>query len=206
MDDIWQFFSPYDEIIMWKRKLPHWQQYNVWHFVTFRLYDSLPEKIIKELNQKRMKWMSEHKNFLNLSDEEKREYYLLFSKRIEQLLDNGFGRCFLKDKNIAEIVAKALIYFNNKRYELDEWIIMPNHIHLLVKPYEGYKLSSILHSWKSYTANQINLKLNRTGPLWMREYYDHIVRHELAFEAIRNYIKKNPEYGNTIGYGPKDFK
>jgi type I restriction enzyme R subunit len=53
-------------------------------------------------------------------------------------------------------------------------------------------LVDILHSWKSFTANQINRRLGKTGQLWQHESYDHIVRHERAMEAIRRYIRENP--------------
>jgi REP element-mobilizing transposase RayT len=69
---------------------------------------------------------------------------------------------------------------------------MPNHVHVLVKPLEEHKISDILHSWKSYTANEINKRENRTGQLWMRESYDHIVRNEKSLNNIRRYINQNP--------------
>ncbi len=75
---------------------------------------------------------------------------------------------------------------------MDEFVIMPNHVHVLVKPRMGHRLVDILHSWKSFTANQINRKLGKTGQLWQHESYDHIVRHERAMEAIRRYIRENP--------------
>ncbi len=69
---------------------------------------------------------------------------------------------------------------------------MPNHVHALVRPLAEHKISDILHSWKSYTANEINKRENRTGQLWMRESYDHIVRNERALKNMRRYINQNP--------------
>ncbi|MEI8045329.1 MAG: transposase [Verrucomicrobiota bacterium] len=70
---------------------------------------------------------------------------------------------------------------------------MPNHVHVLVKPLNGHRLADITHSWKSFTANQINRRLGKTGQLWQHESYDHIVRHGKAMEEIRRYIRKNPK-------------
>jgi putative DNA methylase len=56
----------------------------------------------------------------------------------------------------------------------------------------GNKLSDILHSWKSYTASEINKRLGRTGQFWMRESFDHIVRNQKSFSKIKEYIKNNP--------------
>ncbi|MFN3532503.1 MAG: transposase, partial [Candidatus Brocadia sp.] len=127
-----------------------------------------------------------------LSEDERREYYRLFSKRIEELLDAGYGSCILKDERVSRIIADALLHFNNIRYVLDAWVIVPNHVHVLVKPLGDFDISQILHTWKSFTANEINKIIGKKGQLWMHESYDHIVRNETAFKAIRNYIIQNP--------------
>jgi len=204
-DDFWEFLSFYKEIETYKRNLPHWQQGSVWYFVTFRLADSIPNHINEKILSERKLWIKKHRDLTKLTREEKIEYYRLFSKRIENLLDDNRGSCILKDKTIAEIVARTLLYFDNQRYKLDEWVIMPNHVHVLVKPLLNYKLLTILHSWKSFSANEINKLLGKNGQIWMYESYDHIVRNENAFEAIRKYIRENPTKAKTIGYSRKNF-
>jgi REP element-mobilizing transposase RayT len=204
-DDFGEFLSFYQEIEIYKHNLPHWQQSSVWYFVTFRLADSIPNHIKEKIISERELWLKKHSDLIQLTKEEKREYYRLFSKRIEDLLDNNTGSCILKDKKIAEIVASTLLYFDNQRYELDEWIIMPNHVHVLVKPLLNYKLSTILHSWKSFTANDINKLLGKNGQIWMYESYDHIVRNNNAFEAIRKYIRENPIKAKTTGYNKENI-
>lgn len=98
----------------------------------------------------------------------------------------------LRKSENATIVANALKYFDNKQYILDEWVVMPNHVHVLVAPLNEHRISDILHSWKSYTANEINKRENRSGKLWMHESYDHIVRNEESIKSIRHYINQNP--------------
>ncbi len=206
-EDIYTFFNPNNEVKIHTGNLPHWQQENVWYFVTFRLADSIPDDVAEKLKSERELWLKKNKVSTNipvgdkksikrapvkLSKEQMKEYYRLFSERIERLLDDCKGSCVLKDEKIGKIVADALLHFNNQRYILDEWVIMPNHVHVLVKPLGEYKLPDILHSWKSFTANKINEQLGTKGQVWMHESYDHIVRNEKAFEAIRNYIRQNP--------------
>jgi len=197
--EIYEFFSPYNEIEIYRGNLPHWQQKNVWYFITFRLADSIPEHAKEKIKAEREMWLKKHKDkdLSLLSKEEKIEYFRLFTKRIEELLDSGYGECILKDSKVSKIVADALLHFNNERYILDEWVIMPNHVHVLVKPIGNYSITDILHSWKSYTANEINKLLGRKGQVWMHESYDHIVRNEKAFEAIRKYIRNNPKGKST---------
>ena len=107
-------------------------------------------------------------------------------------MNAGYGSCLLSDPNNSKIVADALNYFNHQRYILDEWVIMPNHVHVIVRPINKNELADIIHSWKSYTANEINKRMERTGQLWMAESYDHIIRNEKSLEIIRNYIRLNP--------------
>jgi REP element-mobilizing transposase RayT len=192
-----EYFDPTSETHIYYGKygkLPHILQENAWYFITFRLADSLPEEKIKLLNEERDEWLKRHGNRLNtLTEDKKKEYYRLFSERVEEWMDAGYGSCILRDEEVARIIADALLYYNNQRYILNEWVIMPNHVHMLIKPIGGHKLFDILHSLKSYTAHKINELTGRKGQVWMHESYDHIVRNERAFEAIKNYIKQNPQ-------------
>ncbi|HDP76213.1 MAG TPA: hypothetical protein ENN49_10200 [Bacteroidales bacterium] len=189
-----EFFNPNNEIQIHQGNLPHWQQENVWYFVTFRLADSIPTEVAEQIKVEREIWLKNNSKNPNseYSKEQLKEYNRLFSDRVEKLLNDYHGSCILKNKEIANIVKNAIENFNNQRYLLDEWVIMPNHVHILVKPLAENKLSDILHSWKSFTANEINKALNKKGQVWMHESYDHIVRNERAFRAIRNYIRQNP--------------
>ena len=187
----WDFFNPCTEIDIHTGDLPHWEQGSVWYFVTFRLADSLPQSVVEELKAERDHWKQTH-DLDNLSPAELAEYHRLFSDRYETLLNAGSGSCVLRDPAIAKIMDDALHHFEGQRYDLDEYVIMPNHVHVLVKPRPGFRLADIMHSWKSFTANQINKRLGKTGQFWQHESYDHIVRHERAMDAIRRYIRENP--------------
>ncbi len=189
----WEFLNPLSEIdIRTGGSLPHWEQGSIWYFITFRLADSLPRDVVEEIQQQRELWRLSH-DLNNLSREERADYHRRFSERYENLLNAGSGSCVLRDLHNAEIVRAALQFFDGQRYVLDEHVIMPNHVHVLVKPLEGHSLAEILHSWKSYTANRLNRHLGLTGQFWQHESYDHIVRSKAAMDAIRHYIRENPK-------------
>ena len=189
---MWEYFNPRSEIdIRTSGNLPHWEQGAVWYFVTFRLADAIPAAVAEQLQRDRERWLKMHAAN-HLSGEDAEEYHRLFNERYETLLNAGSGSCLLRDLGNAEIVREALRHFAGDRYDLDEYVVMPNHVHVLVKPRNGHGLADILHSWKSFTATQINRRMKRTGPLWQHESYDHIVRNEMAMEAIRRYIRDNP--------------
>jgi valyl-tRNA synthetase len=174
-----------------RRRLPHWRQEGATYFVTFRLADSLPASKLAELDEERERWLAFHPQPWSESD--KSEYLERFSRRIEEWLDTGYGSCVLRDPRAAKIVADALNHFAGERYELHSWVVMPNHVHALVRPWSGYQLKDILHSWKLFSSRRINQLVGRSGQLWQHESYDHIVRSEQALPRISEYIERNPE-------------
>ena len=126
----------------------------------------------------------------DLSACEKEERRLL--SLINKYEDAGYGSCVLKDDNVAQIVHDAIFFYNNKKYNVISWCIMPNHVHVLIELIENVSLSNILHSWRSFSSNEINKILNRTGRLWMPEYFDRFIRDNEHFNNVVNYIHNNP--------------
>ena len=174
-----------------ERNLPHWQQDGTTYFITFRLADSIPLNIVARIKSEREVWLKQHTE--PYTENEWQKYNKLFSEKIHQLLDAGTGSCILVNKEISDIVKNALLYFESERYKLGEWVIMPNHLHVLLTPLNGWSIEKITHTWKSFTANQINKKMNKTGNVWQHESYDHIVRSEKQLNLIAQYIIDNPK-------------
>src|SRR5690606_19456972 len=100
----------------------------------------------------------------------------LLRKKIERYLDAGYGECWLRSHEVASVVREALLFHHGAKYELVAWVIMPNHVHLLLRPREGVHLPDILHSIKSYTAQKANRILGRSGAFWQRESFDRYIR------------------------------
>ena len=113
-------------------------------------------------------------------------------QRIEAALDQGHGACWLQRPEIATLVREALRHFEGERYRLHGWVIMPNHVHVLVTPLGDHSLSGVVHSWKSYTATQANKLLGRSGPFWHADYFDRFMRDEGHFVTTLEYIHGNP--------------
>jgi len=102
------------------------------------------------------------------------------------------GSCMLRDAAIATIVRDALCHFDDQRYHLHAWCIMPNHVHVVVTPWGAHTLSEILHSWKSYTAHAINKQRGVRGEVWERESFDHLVRSSESLGRFIAYVDNNP--------------
>ena len=151
--------------------IPHFDAPGVVQAITFRLWDSLPvdvaQKLVEEADnvQKRI--------------------------RAEEYLNAGYGACYLRDPRIARLVEEALFHFDGKRYRLIAWVVMPNHVHVMIEIFVGWSLDKILHSWKSYTATEANKILQRKGKFWFREYFDRYIRDERHFVNAVRYIHEN---------------
>ena len=102
------------------------------------------------------------------------------------------GPMFLSQEKIAHVVVDSLYKGEQLgQYQLHAWVIMANHVHLLLTP--GIHPSQIVASLKGTTARYANKLLGRTGqPFWQAECYDHWVRNEEEFRRIWSYIENNP--------------
>jgi putative transposase len=175
--------------------------------VTYRLEDAIPAGVIQEFLYERNKWLlhrginpkyltaerAEWKSTVGrLTKADQMLYERTMANRLNKYLDAGHGSCALKRPELAEIVANALTFFHRQRVLTGDYVVMPNHVHVLLRPINGFELEDILHSVKSYTANKINRILGTAGKFWMRESYDHIVRDSEQLEAYQGYISSNP--------------
>jgi REP element-mobilizing transposase RayT len=114
--------------------------------------------------------------------------------RVERWLDQGLGSCVLRDTQLSRMVEDSLLYFHQHRYELGASVIMPNHVHCIVRPFgtDDRQLEEITGSWKSYTSRRIHGILGKSGVLWQDESYDRIVRDEEHLWQCLQYIGSNP--------------
>jgi putative transposase len=69
---------------------------------------------------------------------------------------------------------------------------MPTHVHVVVEQFPTFPLAKVIHSWKSFTAHEINRREGREGTLWRREYFDRFMRSPEQFEWTVTYVENNP--------------
>ena len=175
-------------------RLPHWTKESATYFITFRLHDSLPNEVLEHIESERDSIIRTAKHLeRELSPSERKKLQKLSTKVVEQYLDNGAGACHLKHPAVANVVIDTLRHFDNQRYRLFAWCVMPNRVHVLARIFPGHTLAETIHSWKSFTAKKANDLLNCRGSFWQREYYDHLIRNEGEFERAVQYVAENPE-------------
>ena len=107
------------------------------------------------------------------------------------LADARVGPTCLRIPEIASQVVESIQYRHLIEYDLHRFVVMPNHVHILVTPFQP--VSAFMHSLKRFTACAANRTLGTTGqPFWQEESYDRLVRSQLEFDRIAKYIERNP--------------
>ena len=154
--------------------LPHRDEPGLTQFVTFRLQDSFPESL-----------RSEWEHLLQIEDDRDRR------DQLEAYLDLGRGESQLRQLRIGKLVEDALTFFHGQRYELRAWVVMPNHVHVLIKV-GATPISRIVEDWKKFTAKEANKLLGRKGAFWQADYWDTFMRSAEHEATNRRYIENNP--------------
>ena len=127
-------------------------------------------------------------------------------------MDSGaHGKTWLRNRKVAGTIKNTFHFYDNVRYDLICYTIMPNHIHLIILPkIESYQyflkkhiskgksektfyfISKIMQDIKKFTSNKSNKILNRTGKFWQSESYDHAIRNKKELKETVRYILNNP--------------
>ena len=170
-------------------------------FVTMRTLDSIPKEVIERWQSEKREWFEKRgfpfvanwKDSLSqIPTKERQLFKRHFQRTREDYLDSGMGLCLLRKRDLAEMVAKSLMHFDGDRYNMGDFIIMPNHIHLLGAFYDAESMQKQFDSWLHWTARHINLAMGTKGSFWQEEPFDHLVRTEKQYEYLREYIANNP--------------
>jgi REP element-mobilizing transposase RayT len=90
------------------------------------------------------------------------------------------------------IVATNLEHLNEQRYRLAGYVVMDDHVHVLVFPLGEQDLGKLLHGWKSFTSNEINRQRGVTGTRWQKDTHTEIMRNHAAIRSRLQYIWDNP--------------
>ncbi len=199
------------EIEIRERNLPHWFQAGVAVFVTFRTIDSLPKEVVLRMQKELEEWLlvrgfpmelaysavtqrrDDHERLLrSLAQADRSEFRRLADRLFHMSLDECHGRCVLRQPELSDIVANAIRHGDGSQFDLDRFVIMPNHVHALVQFRSGFDLSTVGQSWMRYSARLINPRIGESGAFWQPEPFDHIIRSAEQFQWLQNYIDENP--------------
>jgi REP element-mobilizing transposase RayT len=154
--------------------LPHFDAPGVTQFVTFHLCDSFPVT-------RRTEWEATR----NEKDDSAKK------KKLEAWLDRGHGECWLRQRDVAELIEAVLLQGNGTRYLAQAWVVMHNHVHLVVDIWD-IPLAKLINDWKGKSSREANKLLGRRGPFWQEDYYDTLIRDEAHLKRAILYTEQNP--------------
>ncbi len=193
-----------------RRDIPHWDFADAVQHISFRLSDSLSQNQLNILKKQ-----------VEDDPPSRRVYYL--HREIEEWINRGIGSCILRIPELAQCVIDSLNLLNEKRYHLYHWVIMPNHIHVLIRVFPHNPMCDIVNSWKHHTSKRFdeilhNLKSSRRfqagyieniintfqGNYWIIDYWDVCVRSKKQFQLESDYIANNPVKAGLVKR-PEDY-
>jgi REP element-mobilizing transposase RayT len=104
----------------------------------------------------------------------------------------GRRALFLDPKN-AKIVLDTISYVRqNRKAFLLAYVVMPDHLHLLIAPREPQTIASVMHTIKSYSARQLQRQAGIHGSIWQQGYFDRMMRTDEHLGITAEYIERNP--------------
>lgn len=185
------------ETVFYYRNLPHYQPSCATFFVTYRLAGSLPVAVINRLKQEfRQQCQVIQKNGKPRPSQkeaiyiQRKRYFAKFDEHLHRNMNEPY---WLRDENLAKIVADSLHFLAQEYFDLWAYCIMSNHVHILISLFPAApRLYKVMQKHKRSTAIEGNKVLRRTGQFWARESYDHVVRKDGEFGRILAYILNNP--------------
>ena len=181
---------------------PHWSQAGAIVFVTFRAKDSLPREVLHRWHREKVEWLARKgiryvgdldPALAQLSTDDANTFRKHFNRQREVCLDECHGECLLRQPRCSKIVADSLLHFDRDRYRMGDFVVMPNHDHLLVALSNEERMRQQFASWLHWTARQINRASGRSGHFWQEEPFDHLVRSNDQYDYLRDYIRENPK-------------
>lgn len=154
--------------------MPHLDAPGVTQFVTFQLEDSFP-----------VTCRTEFEAILREPD------YSAIRRKLEACLDRAHGGCWLRRPNVAEVVERVLLQADGRDYRMQAWVVMPNHVHLVVDVWD-MPLVKLINGWKGKSSREANKLLRRSGKFWQKDYFDVLVRDEAHLKRAVRYTEQNP--------------
>jgi hypothetical protein len=177
-------------ISVYRRHLPHWRQDGATYAVTFRQSDSIPQRQLRALQRWRAIW--ERHNPEPRSEFAWNQFAKTFARKTERWLDKGYGSCVFREPRYSEWMSNSLRFFQDQHYFTSCFVVMPNHVHAVIRPMAGFDIQDCLQRMKQFVSKQIHKELKQHGALWEEESYDRIVRDEEHLWNIVQYIGRNP--------------
>ena len=151
-EPIFRPFNPDGMVRIYVRNMPHWRQSGATYFVTFRQDDSIPEKVLAEWLDVRLRWYRAHGLDPNWQESDPERFGTAYrrvaegvrlaferaqARLLHEELDRCHGSCVLRHSEPQKCLSDSLVFFHGQRLWMGDFVIMPNHVHALVIPFDS---------------------------------------------------------------------
>jgi len=180
-----------------RRSLPHLQLEGQIISLTWRLAFTLPQKLL-DLQEDLKQTLA---SISNRKDGDEARHYTEYARKLEEY-DEYLGKFELPGISlcadaIADVLTTAFRFYDGSLYELHSYCVMPNHIHLLIRPLPDslggfHQISTSVQRLKTFTAKQMNKYIGRQGKVWQEDYFDRFIRNPADYHVVVKYILENP--------------
>jgi hypothetical protein len=126
--------------------MAHFEAPGLIQHITFRLHDALSDHALTEMKRE----LAYAK-----SNERARQLRIC----IEKYIDAGHGSCILSHPEAAALVENALLHFDQERYRLLAWVIMPNHVHVLIEQFDVCGLGKIVQYGAAFACRMTDVRV-----------------------------------------------
>ena len=218
-------FNEHGPLRIYYRHLPHWRQPGATYFVTFRQSDSIPKAVLAEWLDVRQRWYRAHGLDPEWQSRDPDRFVAAYEKIhpgvrktferqqarfLHDEVDRAHGSCVLRHSSSRQELIDSLRHFHATQFWLGDFIVMPNHVHALMQPFDGFELEDLLGSIKRWTSRRIGIELAAQPEVvqpqnsqfardrfWQQESYDRIVRDTEELHWFRKYISENAAQANV---------
>ncbi len=177
-----------------RNHLPHVDVAGGLYFVTWCLADAVGKDFLSRMAALRRNLLDQaRERFGTVRAVDHRQIEQQVRLEIFSEMDRARGRCELKVQEIGQVVMEALLHFQDQRYHVESFCVMPNHVHVVFQPQPEWPWWKITGGWKSFTSKQANRILRRSGKFWQDDSYETLVRSAEHLERANRYVLRNPE-------------
>ncbi len=179
----------YHTTAFYRRGLPHWHVTDHSYFVTYRLKNSIPKDVYKELKTEYETALGNAESSLQLTEIERKHFL-----KVEKILDGCDYSLLEINDEISDMIVKSMAWIEeNYCWKFPSYVIMPNHVHCLMVGAEAkVNLVQVLKMLKGWTGRKANMILDRTGSFWAPESFERWCRSPQEEDKVRRYIRNNP--------------
>ena len=115
------------------------------------------------------------------------------------------GQPLFQSERMAKLFLETLFHYRKEgKFQVHEFVLMPNHVHMLLTPMPGNTIERAMQLIKGGFSHRAGKELGMNREIWQRGYVDHRIRDAQDYARHREYIRSNPIRAHLVG-APEEY-